>query len=83
MSEIDFDKLLEYSKDLVDYEDVLPLLIRAVIITEWSRNLNRKGLWIDINKRCVETKPHTYNEAVKELAEWCNENTDYKDIIKR
>ena len=79
--EVDFDKLLEVKDDFLEYEDVLPLLIRAVIINKWSRNLNRKGLWVEINKKCVDTKPHTYNEAVKELSDWCKKNPEYKDLI--
>lgn len=83
MTEIDFDKLLETSQELTDYEGVLPLLIRAVIINEWSKNLNKKGLWVEINKQCVDTKPKTYEDAVKELEDWVKDNNEYKDLIKK
>ena len=81
MITVDFDRLLEVKDELVDYEDVLPLLIRAVILKKWSDNLNRKGLWVQINKECVETKPSTYEEAVSELKEWCKKNPKYKDLV--
>lgn len=81
MVEVDFDKLLDYSTELVEYEDVLPLLVRAVIINKWSRNCNRKGIWVNINKECVDTKPKTYDDAVKELVDWVKDNPEYKDMI--
>lgn len=81
MTEVDFDRLLEVKDEFVDYEGVLPLLIRAVILKKWSNNLNKKGLWIDVNKECVATKPKSYHEAVDELKEWCNKNPQYKDLV--
>ena len=79
--EIDFDKLLKYSEELVDYEDVLPLLIRAVIMKQWTRNLNKKGKLPLIREQCITTKPRNYTEAVQELKEWCSKNKEYEDII--
>ena len=81
MVDVDFDKLLEYSVELVDYDGVLPLLVRAVIMKQWTNNLNKKGLYKDIIKECAETKPTNYTEAVNELKVWCNQNPDYQDII--
>jgi len=79
--EVDFDKLLKYSEELVDYENVLPLLIRAVIMKKWTSNLNKKGLLPVIRKQCIATKPKDYDEAVTELKKWCEQNKEYKDII--
>lgn len=78
---VDWDRLLEVKDELVDYEGVLPLLIRSVIINRWSRNLNKKGLWVGINKKCLDTKPKSYDDAVKELFDWCKDNPKYKDLI--
>ena len=83
MITVDFDKLVERSDELVDYDGKLPLLVRAIIMKKWTDNLNRKGLYAKIIKECVDTKPHTYDEAVRELNNWCEENTDYKDFIKK
>lgn len=80
--EVDFDKVIEYSEELTDYDGKLPLLVRAIIMKKYTRNLNKKGLYNKVMQECVETKPHTYDEAVKELTEWCNKNQEYKDMIK-
>ena len=82
VTEVDFDKLLEYCDDLITYEGKLPLLVRAVIMKEYSENLNKKGLYDKVMRECVETKPHTYDGAVGELMRWCTENQKYKDMIK-
>jgi hypothetical protein len=81
MVEVDYDKLLEYSEVLVDYDGMLPLLIRAVIMEEWTRNLNNKGLYLKVISECCKNRPHNYTEAVNELKEWCKHNKEYKDIL--
>ena len=81
MVEVDFDRLLERCDELVEYEDVLPLLVRACIMTEWTRNLNKKGLYLDVIKKCVESNPRTYDDAVNELRDWCDMNEIYKDFL--
>ena len=81
MTTVDFDKILEVKDELGDYEGVLPLLIRAVILKKWSNNLNKKGLWVEVNKECLATKPKSYTEAVKELEDWCKNNPSYHDLI--
>lgn len=82
MVEVDFDKLLDYSDELKTYEGSLPLLVRAVIMKEHSRNLMKLGLYNEIMREYAQSRPHTYSEAVKELEKWCKKNKDYKDIIK-
>ena len=82
VNEVDFDKILEYSETLITYEGKLPLLVRAVIMKPYSKNLMKKGIYSEVMSECANTKPHNYNDAVKELTEWVKENKEYKDMIK-
>lgn len=82
VNEVDFDKILEYCENLITYEGKLPLLVRAVIMKQYSKNLMKKGIYFEVMSECVNTKPHTYAEAVKELTEWVKDNKEYKDMIK-
>lgn len=45
------------------------LLIRALIIREWSDYLIEVGKYDEILLKCGENKPHTYFDAVKELVD--------------
>lgn len=80
--EVDFDKVIEYSEELTDYEGKLPLLVRAIIMKKYTRNLNKKGLYNQVMKECVVSKPHSYGEAVTELNEWVQDNPQYNNMIK-
>ena len=81
VKEVDFDKLLEVCDDLTDYNGKLPLLIRAVVMKKYSKKLLKKGIYNEVMSECVNTKPHTYDEAVQELSEWVQENKEYKNLI--
>lgn len=82
VKEVDFDKILEYSKNLITYEGKLPLLVRAVIMKQYSKNLMKKGIYSEVMSECANTKPRTYTEAVKELTDWVKENKEYTDMLK-
>lgn len=82
VEEVDFDRLLEVSDDLVDYGGKLPLLIRAVIMKQYTKNLIKKGIYKEVMSECSNTKPHTYDEAVEELSEWVKQNQEYKELIR-
>ena len=75
--EVDFDKILEYSEELKTYDGKLPLLIRAVIMKDYTKNLLKTGSYNKVMSECVGTKPHTYSEAVQELSDWIKENSEY------
>lgn len=79
--EVDFDKLIEASKELKKHEGFLPLLIRAIIIRQHTKTLRKCGLYEKIIREEIQTKPKTYDEAVKELDEWCKEHKEYSNII--
>ncbi len=79
---IDFDKLIEASDDLKKYEGFLPLLIRAIIMRQHSKTLKKAGIYEKVINKEIRTKPKTYDGAVKELEKWCNENKEYKKVIK-
>ncbi len=81
VKEVDFDKVIEASEELKDYDGFLPLLIRAIIMKAHSRHLNKVGLYDEVIKEEIATKPKTYEEAVKELADWCKEHKEYKDLV--
>jgi hypothetical protein len=83
MFEANYDKILEVCDELTDYDGVLPLLIRAVVMKKYSRKLKKKGLYHNVIRECIRTKPHTYEEAVKELQDWVKVNNDYEDLIKK
>ena len=82
VQEVDFDKLLEVSDDLVDYGGKLPLLIRAVIMKQYSKNLIKKGIYAQVMRECSNSKPRSYEESVEELSEWVKQNQEYADLLK-
>lgn len=81
VKEVDFDKIIEVSEELKKYDGFLPLLIRAIIMKAHSRHLNKIGMYDEVIKQEIESKPRTYEEAVKELENWCKENPKYKDLV--
>ncbi len=82
VKEVDFDRILEVCDDLATYEGKLPLLIRAVVMRKYSKNLLKKGIYSQVMSECANTKPRSYEEAVEELSDWTKENKDYKDLIQ-
>ena len=80
--EVDFDKIDEKADEFKRYEGFLPLLIRAIIIKQHTKTLRKCGLYETVIRQEIQTKPQTYDEAVNELAEWCNENEEHIDLIK-
>ena len=81
MVEVDFDKIVDYSEELIDYQGFLPLLLRNLIMDKWSKQLFKNDLYYEIIQECVDTKPHNYDDAVKELVDWVKHNPQYKDLI--
>lgn len=79
--EVDFDKLIEASQELKKHEGFLPLLIRAIIMRQHSKTLRKCGIYEKTIRKEIETKPKTYEEAVKELNEWCKKHKEYSNII--
>ena len=82
MREVDFDKIVDISDDLIEYEGFLPLLVRALIMDKWSLHLMDIGEYDEIMRKCGENKPHTMDDAVNELIMWINENKEYEYLIK-
>lgn len=82
MIDVDFDRIADRSDELIEYDGFLPLLIRALIIDKWSDYLLSVGKYDEVMDECSRNKPHTLNEAVKELVAWVKDNKDYKDLIK-
>lgn len=78
--EPDFDKIIEASNELKKHEGFLPLLIRAIIIRKHTQTLRESGN-DEIIREEIRAKPRTYDEAVKELSEWCKQNNEYEDLI--
>ena len=81
MVEIDYDKIAEISDDFIEYDGVLPLLIRCLIFRKWCKHLMKIGEYDSIMKECIDTMPKDFDEAEKELIDWVKNNPQYKDII--
>ena len=80
--EVDFDKIVTASETLKKHEGFLPLLIRAIIMKQHTKTLKKCGLYEEVISKEISTKPQTYDEAVKELEDWCKEHTEYENLIK-
>ena len=82
MVDVDYDKLADISEELITYEGFLPLLIRALIFRKWCKHLDKIGMYDVVIQKCKDTMPSDFDEAEKELINWCKEHKEYKDLIK-
>ena len=82
MVEVDYNKIMDYSDELINYDSMLPLLVRTVIMSEWCNHLRSVGVYDEVINECILTKPHNDKEALKELTDWLKDNPKYKDMVK-
>lgn len=83
MLEIDFDKFLEYEKQLNNFDDELPLIILRLIDTKkYFKNPELKGKML-LKREKLESAENYINFYDEDIKKWIKKYPEFKDLFKK